>query len=383
MNVTRLKSMAEWNAIQSDWSRLAGASPCESWAWMTSWWKHYGQQRELFVLVVRDGHRVVCIAPWFLEHSAAEGRCIRVLGSGKVCSDYIALLTAQDHRATATGAIAEWLRDSNHDGQASHRWDVLHLEGVRKDEHAILGLVGELERFGQSIHCEPTDGCWRLEVPGSRKEFLSSLKKYRRRKFRNIFDRYIDNGRATLTLASDSTFDELYETLVDYHQRRWRLRGIQGCHSSPQFAGFLRETTQAFRKVGQALLASVEIDGIRSACSLGFVVDNVHYLYQTGMDPTARSHQAGWTLNLLHIQHAINNGIRAIDFMRGDEPYKARFGSRRIPCQNYRIAADRPLARLRHKAWLATRTVKEMTSGSLGVLFPRACELSTDSAPQQ
>src|SRR5208283_326734 len=81
------------------WDRLARGVPFRSWAWLSSWWRHYGSQSpddlatRLMVLGALDASgRLAGIAPWYLKRSTAKGWVLRWLGSGEVCSDYASIL---------------------------------------------------------------------------------------------------------------------------------------------------------------------------------------------------------------------------------------------------------------------------------------------------
>lgn len=77
---TTLEALAPWAEA---WDRLAQAVPFRSWAWLTTWWQHYGPQpggpaRSLYVLGVFDHlERLVGLAPWYRETTAALGNVVR------------------------------------------------------------------------------------------------------------------------------------------------------------------------------------------------------------------------------------------------------------------------------------------------------------------
>lgn len=83
------------------------------------------------------------------------------------------------------------------------------------------------------------------------------------------------------------------------------------------------------------------------------------YAYQAGVDPEAMKLQPGKLLNLGTIRRAIEQGYRAIDFLRGDEPYKAHLRAAPRPSLQLRIVPNRPAARLRNNLFLAGRQVKQ------------------------
>ena len=76
-------------------------------------------------------------APWYLQHSASQGRVVRFLGSGEVCSDYLAILCRPEDEDRVAAALAEWLiraqggaASRSPTGDTSDCWDLLELLGV-------------------------------------------------------------------------------------------------------------------------------------------------------------------------------------------------------------------------------------------------------------
>ena len=122
---------------------------------------------------------------------------------------------------------------------------------------------------------------------------------------------------------------------------------------------------------GQLQFYWLELDGQPVAAEYQLVGNGVLYAYQAGVDPAAMEHQPGNLINLAILRQAIDGGYRAFDFLRGDEPYKARFGAQPRPSVEFRVAPHRPVAQLRHNLWLAGRqrqgVGEDEGSGSQGV----------------
>ncbi len=68
--------------------------------------------------------------------------------------------------------------------------------------------------------------------------------------------------------------------------------------------------------------------------------------------------QPGRISTLATLRRAIEQGYRAYDFLRGDEPYKARLRAAPRPCLAVRVVPDRTGPQLRHHLWLAGSNVK-------------------------
>src|SRR5439155_23752397 len=56
----------EWWVL---WRRIPSGSPCQSPAWLIPWWRAFAPGI-LFVITVREGGRLVGLAPCYIEHGA-------------------------------------------------------------------------------------------------------------------------------------------------------------------------------------------------------------------------------------------------------------------------------------------------------------------------
>jgi CelD/BcsL family acetyltransferase involved in cellulose biosynthesis len=368
-HVSRFATLDELAPYADDWDRLAAGEPFRSWTWLSRWWMHYGPQTDaearrcrLAVLgVFSEEGTLLGIAPWYVDHTAMQGRVLRPLGSGEVCSDYLGVLCDPAVEDTVLKALAGYLLDNAHaHGPDALRWDLLELDGVDAEDARLAALVDHLSAAGCTVHCRPGMSCWRLELAGDWDTYLASLDKRQRQKMRRLKLNVFDAGRAVL--HSPTALDELLpamEILVDLHQRRRTTLGEPGCFASPRFLSFYRDVVPAMARLGQLQFHWLELDGRPVAANYELVGAGVVYSYQCGVDPAAMEHEPGNLINMAMLWEAMSRGYRAFDFLRGDEQYKSRFGAQPKPTVEFRVVPRRALAQLRHKLWLARYRAKE------------------------
>ena len=90
-----------------------------------------------------------------------------------------------------------------------------------------------------------------------------------------------------------------------------------------------------------------------------------------GMEPDAAACSPGRLAHLATIQRAIRQGHRALDLLRGDEPYKAHWRARPHPMVRLRVVPARVGPQLRHGLWAAGRHMKEWIKKGLRVVGAR------------
>jgi CelD/BcsL family acetyltransferase involved in cellulose biosynthesis len=374
MRVFCLSSLEELAPYADDWDRLAAGVPFRSWVWQSTWWHHYGELRSgestsprLFVLCVFDlDDRLVGLAPLYID-SGMCGRTLRLLASGEVCSDYLGILCRGNKKERVAIAVADYLAEYNRGNNTdAERWDMLQLEGVDAADTAVNCLIQRLAQHGNSVYHRTGPNCWRIELPSSWDEYLAMLSKGHRKQLRRLQRNFFDTNRAKL--YSVQTIDDIprgMDLLVDLHQRRRKSLGEVGCFHPGTFSTFHREVMPRLLRQGQLHLHWLELDRQPVAAEYHLAGGDVVYAYQSGIEPDALEHQPGRIIGLAVLRRAIEQGYRAFDFLRGDEPYKAHYRAQPRPSLAVHVVPNRTAPRLRHGMYVAGDSVKRWIINSI------------------
>lgn len=358
MRIAQISKLDDLAPLANAWNRLAAGVPFRRWEWLSLWWLWYGHGHTMFTLLVYDDcGALVGIAPWYLHASSSQGRVLQFLGTGEVCSDYLGLLCEPGRENDIAAALAEFLLKS----QRTERWDLLRLSGVEAGDVAVSQLAEHLAKGGCTVHRAAGPRCWRLELPGDWQEYLALLSKSHRKQVRRVEERLLGTGRARLhTVQSIEELPAARNILIDLHQRRRLSLGEPGCFASSAFTVFHDEVMQRFLATQSLRLHWLELDGSPVAAEYHLAGGGMIYGYQAGVDPTRLDDEPGRLAAIATLKLAIDEGRRAFDFLRGDEPYKAHWRAEPRDMQELRIVPRRPSARLRHTVWLARERVKEI-----------------------
>ncbi|MBS0210502.1 MAG: GNAT family N-acetyltransferase [Planctomycetes bacterium] len=341
---------------RDDWNRLAGDVPFRQFDWQTGWWRHYSRSASRpWTITVRDGHgELVGLLPLFLQATPIAGRVLQMLGSGEVCSDYLTLMAVPGCESAVVDAVAACLSSE----QGSH-WDALVLDGVTAADQNIQLLRQALERAGhQSLVSQPYS-TWRIALPPTWPEYVAGLSKRRRDWVKKLQKQYFDTGRAVARIiTSEAELDAAWPMFQDLHQKRRTSLGESGCFASTEFDQFHTEQARVLLAAGQLRLHWVELDGQPAAVEYGVVAGRTLYLYQSGFEPTLGKHKPGWLNTIASVRTAIDQQLEVIDFMRGDEPYKASWLARPCPLNEVRVVGRHAIARLRQRVLLLGASVR-------------------------
>lgn len=338
------------------WNALADELPFRTFAWTQTWWRYYREPNSaLWMLAVLDEHdELVGIAPWYLQHTKTQGRLVRFLGSGEVCSDYLTILAEPELVRAVSRALADWLA-----GEGASQWDLLDLSGVEADDSAVLALRQRLAELGHRVDVRLDEACWRAELPGDWNQFLATLSKSRRERTRALLRRGVDTGRATVhRVTNQQELDWAFEVLIELHQKRRNSLDQSGCFASSRFTAFHRDIARQLLALEQLRMQWIELDGRPVAAEYSFVGGSTVYYYQGGFEPEVADERPGWLSFAISLRGAIEEGYQAYDFLRGDEPYKASWGATQRPLARVRVVGRQKAARVRFSTSRACEGMK-------------------------
>ncbi len=382
MRIERISSLKELEKLTDQWNCLTRGVPFRGWQWLLSWARHYCDEGQLFAIAAWQGDALVGLAPLYRSRIPSQGRVLRLLGSGDVCSDYMSLLVTSEHEDAAVSEMARWLCEQS-SRAGDDAWDVLELSGIDHHDQVTQKFISQLKHHECRVHVRPGLDCWRIELPSSWEDYVGTLSKSHRKQVRRVERRMLEPGRAVLHTAQDEQeLDQGMAILVDLHQRRRSSLGEPGCFACDRFSGFLHEAAQQLLAEGMLQLHWVELDGRSVAAEFHLIAGRTSYAYQAGVDPEAMEDEPGRLINIATLKKAIEDGQRSFDFLRGDEPYKAHWRAQPRPSLEIRVAANRTVSRIRDRAWVAGRTIKSWIKSGLVGARQTSADLSLFGAPK-
>ena len=379
MYVRCIEQLEQLEPLSSRWNELAGGCVFRSWTWLSTWWRHYGPTGEnaastgtkLNVLAVFESEkstscqateqpsdcspttdRLVAILPCYLDCTLARGKVLRFLGDGEVCSDHLDLLVTATNAPRVADVLAEYLC------APSNQWDLIDFPALDiTQENAKIGrLIEALAERECNVKQTPDQNCWSVDLPETWKEFLSLQSKSHRKQLRRLEKRVLDLPSTVWhQVKLMEEFDSAWALFVDLHQRRRKSMGEAGCFASPQWAAFHEDVARQLLTEGRLRMSWLELAGEPVAVEYHFAGGRTTYVYQGGLDPERLEDEPGRLSMIRTMQHAITEGHRKFDLLRGDEPYKPHWRAKSKEAFHVQVIPSRTGARWRYQAWSSVR----------------------------
>lgn len=333
MNVRRVGDEAGLAALREPWGALLERSPVASvfmsWEWLSAWWRHYGAPHRLAVLVAEDGGRVAGILPTYVRRErvfrAVPYRLLRFLGTGgDTAPDDLDALLDPDLAPQAAAALARHVLDAE-------AWDALRLTDMAGPSpfRAALGT----QVAGKALLAHEDGESARisyLDLPASWEAYLQAQHRDRRAKLRRE-RRVIEAlpGARFFVWDDPATLDAAIDRLIELHRMRWQGRADQHAFSSQAYNRFHREAMRDCLARGWLRLYCLAIDGAVAAMLYCYRFRGIVFHFQGGFDPAYGKVSPGQVLMGYAIEHAIGEGSRGFDMLRGEYGYKTSWAPQR------------------------------------------------------
>ncbi len=339
LQITPGQDAAVFDTLAEEWRALLERSVTNvlflTPEWQALWWRHFGAGRELCVLLLREEEgRLVGIVPLYAFEE--EGRRILQLVGGVEVSDYLDFVMERGYEEAVYRAALEFLRQGK--GPA---WDLLDLHCLPGDSPTRFNRLCQVceECCPGDVEAQPEDAAPYIPLPASWEEYLAGLDKKQRHEIRRKLRRADREAQVEWYRLQDrERLAEEVETFIQLHRASHPEKET---FMSPTMADFFREMAAVTFEAGWLSLYTLRLAGRPAASMWCFDYGADLLVYNSGYDPTWQPQlSSGIVLLSYCIQDAIERGKARFDFLRGDEPYKYRFGA--VSGAVYRLVIHHP-----------------------------------------
>ncbi|HEY5870303.1 MAG TPA: GNAT family N-acetyltransferase [Candidatus Tectomicrobia bacterium] len=332
MRVEVFTAVSAFQDLRAEWRQLLAQVPFQSVfftpEWQETWWRHFGATRQLHLLTVRSSDGTLQGLVPLMSSPGIEGTArLELLGDLELC-DYLDVLMAPARQHEVGHAVVEYLI-----GNGGEEVEVC-LQNL--SQHSATSAVFQdcLLHSGLTVEVEQIETCPTVLLPSEWEAYLALLRGKDRHELRRKLRRAAAAARLEYRVTSAAAqLDEDINTFVALH--RMSQQDAKQGFMTPEKEAFFRAMARQLWPQGWLELAFLYADGEPIATLCCFAYGSTYAAYNSGYHPAYGDLSAGIVLFAERIRTAIARGFTAFDFMRGDEPYKYRFG-----------ATDRPLYQL-------------------------------------
>jgi CelD/BcsL family acetyltransferase involved in cellulose biosynthesis len=320
MRIKEINNYDDFSGLKDRWNdvlRRCDHSVFSTWEWLSTWWKYFGNNKRLVVLLAEENNEIIGIAPLMYSVYTMFGlRQGKIEFIGAPYSDYNDFILVDKHEE----CIKMFLDYLNN---LPENWNCIELTDIPEDRNS-LSILGKVSNSMKPVH-----KCPYTLLPKSYDVLLSKIKRKDRKELgRNL--RRLEENAFKVDLVDYSGIHSVTKginILFDLHQKRWESRGLPGGFADPNFRSFNLDIARRFAQEGWLGLYSLELSGKPVASLYGFKYMSKYYAYISGIDPTYYKYSIGNLLFLHVMAKCVQDELIEFDFMRGAETYKDRWNT--------------------------------------------------------
>ncbi len=319
-----------WAGMAEEWNALLDRSllplPFLRHEYLWRWWETLGAgewpEGQLAVAVYRDeAGRLQGAAPFFITPTR-YGPTMMVIGSHRL-TDFLDVLVTREAEKAFFRALGDALFGPSPVFPQVRRWEWWNL---LPESPLRRGAADWTARYGLKSTESPCEVAPYLALPPSWEAYLHQVGKKQRHEIRRKLRRAhrhphaVHWYRVTDPEHLDAELDALFALMQAHPQK--------AAFFTPARQAWLRAVCHDALHHGWLFFAFLTVGGERAASFLCFDFHRRLWIYNSGLNPKYKQLSPGWVLLAHMLQWAIARGYEGVDFMRGPEGYKYRFGAR-------------------------------------------------------
>jgi len=278
--------------------------------WQQVWLDVFDREEDARFLTVRDRGTLVGLASLLVTEER-----VSFLGDASIC-DYMDFLLPPGNEADILAAIIDALLADGH----RH----LDFSGLRSGSPALTLLPQLAPPRGLNVHIEEEAVCPQLDLPPTWEDYLKLLGGKNRHELRRKMRRLEKMAGPPDLRFLCSPRD--FEQGMDDFLRLMTLKSDKAQFMTLEMERFFRRVGVALAEEGLAGLYMFEVDQRPVASIFCFEDKNETLVYNSGYDPQYAYLSVGLLSKAACLRHAIDDGRKHLDFLRGSEPYKYDLG---------------------------------------------------------
>lgn len=320
LTIEKIDNLNSLESIKNVWNALLENNDTKTveltYEWQISYWKHFNQDAELFVLVIHKAGSIIAISPLKLTVRRVFGIKIRSLEIiGARTSNFQDLIIGGNSEDVLVCILDYLIKNQG-------SWDQLNLGNVPGVSITGCFFLEKLRNY-PLLKLVENIKCVYLAIDNDRVDYKKSLGKTRTKQMKRT--RLIERDLGKIRLRKSETADQLVSDLqlfINLHKKRWNPTDTPSQFMDSRYCYFYMEAGLQLLPKGQLGLSVLEAGNIPLALLIYFTFRQSIVLQLSAYDPDYSYYSPAIVLLDQLVDEALASGITEIDF-GASYPYKA------------------------------------------------------------
>jgi len=352
LHLTVIESVEDFDNIRPAWNDLCGKSteycPMLGHNWLSAWWDAFGEERQLYVVLVWQGEQLVGAAPLAYETRKIHWQRRRVItGFSNAWVDRYHFLAVEPQKPIIDLVLEHLVNTAPH-------WDRIEFEPFDDSTSQMRLLVEALNEKGMRSGMLASLQSPRLILGDSWEGMLQALSS----SFRQTVKRKIRKAEKTASIEMRIATDaSCIDDIMTISLESWQHENGTSMASTSQIRNFYTRVIQGAATDGSLQVGLMYINGEPAAFDFNLIGRSILHNFKLGFRRQYAQLSPGIVLKSYVLQeifeHQSDRPIAELDFMGTSEPYKLSWTDSVRSHSRLLIFSDRIDMRFAH--WLTFR----------------------------
>jgi CelD/BcsL family acetyltransferase involved in cellulose biosynthesis len=315
MRITEINCCSDFIALEDSWRdvlRRCDHNIFSTWEWCSTWWKYFGKEKILRVLIAQEKDEILGIAPLMLSQYSLPylGKFRKIEFIGNRDSDYNDFLLVKEKADCLKLFLNRLIEFSD--------WDSLELREI--NEESSLANALQVMSSGQTpkLELNISNLCPYISLPSSMEAFAAGLGSNMRKNLRRYMRKLCQEYKVGFKTHHDfGSTREAMETFFRLHQKRWESQGKLGSFADKASRDFHMDLAEIFNQKGWLALYFLTVNDEPIAAAYTFDYNLKKHARLTGFDPDFSRFRVGNLLKMRIIEECIRKELKEYNLSRG------------------------------------------------------------------
>lgn len=361
-----LTGVEEFLSTEAIWKDLYESSrtqnPFLCWEWVSTWVEHFCGDK-LRTIVVREGDRVIAIAPFYFNRyligPGLYASALQLMGPKEMqhLFEIREALVLPGHQEVALNAILDRV-------VALPGCDWIELSAQADAQAVLEHALFARNRAGLTALPGPVVQMPVMRLERNWEEQRRKLKRNVKESIRHCYNSLRRDGLdyAYVSDAAASGSVSAAERLVKLHHHRSLVENRlwhRDHFADDPVRRFEVEALRRLHSAGHARFAEISINENVVASRACLESHGALYFYYSGFDPAWWKYSVMTLLVTEAIRDGIERGLEIVNFSPGLDPSKSRWNVTTTPIQTITILHSNPAARMRYRLLLLRKKIRQ------------------------
>ncbi len=318
ITVEKISTDDDFAGLKPVWDGLLARSAFKNifltFDWLFTWWKVFGEDKDLYILAVKHGGEIIGLAPLAAVAGpghAVKGKTIRFIGSPN--ADYSDVIGPD--KEAIIGAVVEYLN------KHTAEWSVIEFDQLSELSPTVEMLEKYLSTNGHPFAIRDIETCLSYVYEGDESK-RPRFKVKRTHSLKRAANRLAREGDIALERADtlEKAHREL-NNLFQLHITRWDQTLTRSKFLDEKQCQFYHQLVDSLFAENKICLMTLKVGDLPAAISFSYEYENTIYHYTISFNKLFADNSPGNLLVIMESEDLVRKGF-ILDFSRGAAEYK-------------------------------------------------------------